>query len=536
MFIEDGCGSIQGDLGLDLHDYLRILRRNWVLVVASALIGLLAGAGASIAITPTFTARTQLFVAIQNSGSVQELQQGNSFSQARVQSYVKTVRSPVVLQPAIDALGLETTAEELASRVEATNDLNTVLIDIAVEDRSPVQASAVAQAIADSLVEAVDSLEKPKTGGASPVSLSVITPAKASAAPTAPNSRLNIVLGLVVGLVLGLAAAILRSTLDSKIRGEADLRLVTEAPLLGGLTLNSDAVKRPLLTQAMPQSPRAESYRRLRTNLQFANVSRQAKSVLVTSSLPGEGKSTTATNLAISLGQAGLNVCLIDADLRRPMINEYLGLDRNAGLTTALVGEADVNDLLQQWGEDNLFVLTSGRIPPNPSELLGSREMMELILRLETAFDIVVIDTPPMLPVTDAAVLSQHVGGVIVVVGAQSVRRNDLQRSMSALQLVEADILGVVLNRLPSKGTDAYSYSYVGYEAYPEQDHTPAKEGTWPRGRGSSSGVIPGNGSSGDESMTRYTAPGEYANSVGNESVPPAVFPRERLRRVSDQP
>jgi capsular exopolysaccharide synthesis family protein len=121
-------------------------------------------------------------------------------------------------------------------------------------------------------------------------------------------------------------------------------------------------------------------------------VADHAKVVLVTSSLPGEGKSTTATNLAISLAQAGQTICLVDADLRRPMINQYLGLDRNAGLTTALVGAADVNDLLQPWGEDSLYVLTSGQVPPNPSELLGSDEMKRLLQRLEQAFDTVVID------------------------------------------------------------------------------------------------------------------------------------------------
>lgn len=502
---------------MDLHDYIRIIRRNWVLVIALALTGMLVGGGASVLATPTYSARTQLFVAIQNSGTVQELQQGNSFSQARVQSYVKTVQSPVVLQPAIDALGLSTTAEELASRVKATNDLNTVLIDISVEDRSPVQAAALAQAIAKSLIEAVDSLEKPKTGGASPVSLSIITPAKASAAPSSPNSRLNILLGFAVGLTLGLGAAIFRSTLDSRIRGENDLRLVTDVPLLGGVTLSSDAAKRPLITQASPQSPRAESFRQLRTNLQFANVTGRAKSVIVTSSLPGEGKSTTATNLAISLAQAGQKVCLVDADLRRPMVNEYLGLDRNAGLTTALLGTTDVNDLLQHWGDDDLFVLTSGQIPPNPSELLGSSGMQQLILRLEEVFDVVVIDTPPVLPVTDAAVLSQHVGGVILVVGAQSTRRNDLERAINGLRLVEAEIMGVVLNRLPSRGADAYSYSYVAYGS------KSTEEGAKPEGMR--------NGA--PRQQRQSVARDDFDRLLEGEPRDSAHFSRERLRRGS---
>ena len=453
---------------MDLSDYLRILRRNWILIVAAALAGLLLAGVVSVLTKPTYTAQTQLFVAIQSSGSVQELQQGNTFSQARVQSYVKTVKAPAVLQPVIDTLGLSMTADQLAAEVTATTEPSTVLINIAVTNGSSVQAAAIAQEVANSLIKVVDSLESPKNGGTSPVSLSVIKPAVAPPAPSAPSTRFNLILGLVLGLGAGAAVAALRTTLDNRIRGEADLRRVTDVPLLGGISFDQDATRKPLLTQAAPQSPRAESFRQLRTNFQFANVSRKAKTVLVTSSLPGEGKSTTAANLAIAMAQAGQSVCLIDADLRRPMINEYLGLDRSAGLTTTLVGAADVDDLLQPWGEDNLYVLTSGQIPPNPSELLGSPEMQQLLQKLEFTFDSVILDAPPLLPVTDAAVLSQHVGGVVVVVGSQKLRLQDLQKSMGALEMVGANVLGVVLNRLPVKGPDAYSYSYYSHDAPPE--------------------------------------------------------------------
>lgn len=449
---------------MELRDYLRLFRRHWILIVTSTLVGLLLGGLSSVLTKPTYTAETQLFVSIQGSGSIQELQQGNSFSQARVQSYVKTVDSPIVLQPAIDTLGLSRTAEELGTQVKASTDANTVLINISVSDESPVQAAAIAQAVANSLIQAVDTLERPTAGGTSAVGLSIIKPAKAPLGPSAPNTRTNLLLGAFLGAAFGLGGSVLRTTLDSRIRGEADLRNVTSAPLLGGISFDQEATSMPLLTQAPPQSPRAESFRQLRTNLQFANVSRTAKSVLLTSSLPGEGKSTTATNLAIALAQAGQMVCLVDADLRRPMVNEYLSLDRHAGLTTALIGEADVNDLLQPWGDDNLFVLTSGQVPPNPSELLGSPEMKHLIAGLEEAFDSVIIDAPPLLPVTDAAVLSQHVGGVVVVVGSQKLRHQDLEKSLGALEMVGANMLGIVLNRLPSKGPDAYTYSYYSHE------------------------------------------------------------------------
>ncbi|MEC3850820.1 polysaccharide biosynthesis tyrosine autokinase [Paenarthrobacter ureafaciens] len=447
---------------MDLPDYLRILRRNWMIVCAGLLVGLLAGAVLSFAMPRSYTANTKLFVAIQNSGSVQELQQGNTFTQARVQSYVQTATTPIVLQPAIQALGLDTSPEELAEQMKVSSQLNTVLISIEVSDRSPVQAAAIAQAVGDSLIKAVETLEKPRTSGASPVSLSVVAPAVAPESPSTPNTKLNLILGLLAGLALGLGTALARGLLDTRIRGEADLQGITSAPLLGGIAFEQAAVKKPLITQIAHQSPRAESFRTLRTNLKFANVSFKEKSLVLTSSLPGEGKSTTAANLAIALAQAGQTVCLVDADLRRPMIAEYLGLDQTVGLTSALVGTVEVDDVIQRWGEDDLYVITSGQVPPNPSELLGSREMRELVDRLEATFDIVVVDAPPLLPVTDAAVLAEHVGGVVVVVGVGKIRQQALERSMEALNRVGATVLGMVLNRLPHKGPDAYSYTYDG--------------------------------------------------------------------------
>lgn len=452
---------------MELNDYLKMVKRNWVTIVATALLGVLLSGTASLIVRPSYLAETKLFVAIQGSGSITELQQGNTFSQARVRSYVETVGTPAVLQPAIDRLGLGITPAELKEKVSAGADLNTVIITISVNDPSAVQAAAIAQAVGDSLIEVVDTLERPSNDALSPVKLSVVTPAVAPVAPSSPNTRLYLALGLLVGAAVGLVMAVLRTTLDTRVRGENDLRRLSQAPVLGGIAYDPDATKKSLLTQVHPQSPRAESFRQIRTNLQFAHVGHESKAVLITSSLPGEGKTTTATNLAIALAQAGQSVVLVDADLRRPRVDDYLGLERNAGLTTALVGSADVNDLLQPWGDDDLFVLTSGQIPPNPSELLGSEAMKQLIVGLESAFDAVIIDAPPLLPVTDAAVLAQQVGGVVLVLGSSKVKLPELQKSLSALEMVEADLLGVVLNLLPVKGPDSYAYGYSSYYISP---------------------------------------------------------------------
>ncbi|WP_284755449.1 polysaccharide biosynthesis tyrosine autokinase [Arthrobacter sp. efr-133-R2A-120] len=457
---------------MDLRDYLRIVRRNWIVIVATTLAGIICGGAMSLLARPSYTAETQLFVAIQSSGSVQELQQGNTFSQARVASYVKTATTPVVLQPAIDRLGLQTTPLELARKVKASTDLNTVLIKISVEDESPVQAAATAEAIASSLIKAVDTLERPKAGGSSPVNLSIITPAAPPISPTAPNVKLNLLLGAGLGLALGFGLAALRSTLDRRIRTEEDVRVITDLPILGRIAFDPSSSSSPLFTDGDNQSPRAESFRQLRTNLQFANIDGRVRTLLVTSTVPGEGKSTTAVNMAIALAQTGKRVCLVDADLRRPMLGEYLGLDNNAGLTTALVGAGDVLDLLHHWGDDELHVLTSGQVPPNPSELLGSSRMKELLKELEAEFDVILIDAPPLLPVTDAAILSRITEGVVLLIGAGRTQRQDLRRALDSLELIGARKLGVILNRLPIRGSDAYAYTYYRSEQPDSAEYT----------------------------------------------------------------
>ncbi|MCC3266575.1 polysaccharide biosynthesis tyrosine autokinase [Arthrobacter gengyunqii] len=450
---------------LELKDYLRVLRRSWIILTVSTLLGMALAGIAALVTTPTYTAKTQLFVAIQNSGSVTELQQGNTFTQARILSYVETAKTPVVLQPVIDSLALDMSPQALSRKIQTSADTSTVLISISATDESPVQSAALAQAVAESLIVAVQELEGTGPNGTSPVQLSVITPASAPTSPADPNTSLFLLGGTGIGIAAGLVIALLRSTLDTQIRRAEDLARHTDAPFLGGIAYTPDAAKKPLLTQTGQQSPRAESFRQIRTNLQFAKVNSKSSTVLVTSSLPGEGKSTTATNMALAMAQAGQRVVLVDADLRRPMIAEYLGLEGSAGLTTALVGAADLEHLLQPWGDDQLYVLTSGRIPPNPSELLGSDAMTRLLDELGVLFDAVIVDAPPLLPVTDATVLAQKVGGVVLVVGSAKVKTQDLEKSLASLRHVDANILGVVLNLLPTKGPDAYSYSYYSHAA-----------------------------------------------------------------------
>ena len=473
---------------MDFRNFLHALWRHWKLIVAGTLTGILVAGAMSALARPVYTAQSQLFVAVDGTGTIAELQDGNTFGQSRVRSYLGMVRSPIVLQPVIDSLDLSETPEELAGRVQASAEPDTVLIDILVIDRSAEQAAAVAQSVVASLVRAVETLEKPKLGGSSPVSLSVTKQAGIPLTPSSPNTRINILLGLLIGLGLGLVVAYLKSRWENVVGGEVDLRRATKAPLLGRVYFERAAAQNPILTQSTPRSSRPEAFRELRTNLQLGEISGRSKIVLVTSSIRGEGKSTTAINLAIAIAEAGQSVCLVDADLRRPMVSDYLGLGRNEGLTDALLRAGNVNELLQRWGDKGLVVLASGPVPPNPSEVVGSEEMRHLLEHLESQFDAVIIDTPQLVPYTDAAVLSQHGAGVVLVVGEREVRLQDLERSLSALSLVGSNLLGVVLNRMsgsaPASDSSAHKRSDAPTVEEDVTDRGPSRSASEPQDKG----------------------------------------------------
>ncbi len=254
----------------------------------------------------------------------------------------------------------------------------------------------------------------------------------------------------MLGLLLGLGAALVRETLDKTVKTQDDVKAVTDTPIIGAIMRDPDAVKRPLIVEVDPRSPRAEAFRSLRTNLQFIDAANHPRTLVITSSLAGEGKSTMSANLALTMAQGGSRVCLVEADLRRPKVLDYLGLEGAVGLTDALIGRAEVFDVIQPYGGTNLWVLGAGPIPPNPSELLGSTADAQPLTHLASRFDYVVIDSPPTLPVTDAVVLSSLVDGVIVVVGLRASCSATSWRARSrAWSRWPVACSGLVLNRVP---------------------------------------------------------------------------------------
>ncbi|WP_144795947.1 polysaccharide biosynthesis tyrosine autokinase [Microbacterium paludicola] len=451
---------------MELSDYIRILRKNWLVILATTLIGLAAAAGYSLTRTPMYESQAVVFVQSQAGGTAAELQQGSNFAQSRITTYVSLVREPVVMNPVITQLGLDMSASELATKVDSSSPLNSTLIEITVQDREPAQAAEIANALGDSLAAAVERIDTPAGQDASPIKLTRVRDALASHAPVSPKVPINLVVGVLVGLAVGLGVAVLRTVLDNRVRSPRDIEALTNRPLIGAIPHDPKTKERPIILQADPHNPRSEAFRALRTNLQFLEMD-GGHTFVITSSIPAEGKSTTTINLAIALADSGKRVALLDTDLRKPKVAEYLGIEGGTGLTDVLIGRARVTDVLLPWGGRSLYVLPSGKIPPNPSELLGSERMQKLLEALAQEFDVVLCDAPPLLPVTDAAVLSRATSGAIMVVAVGRTTTSQLDGALEALETVGSKVAGLVMTMVPTRGADAYTYGYgYGYGGY----------------------------------------------------------------------
>ena len=305
-------------------------------------------------------------------------------------------------------------------------------------------------------------------------------PAELPDKPVKPRTRLNTLLAAVVGCMLALGVAFLIEYLDDTIKTSEDVGQALGLSTLGAIT-RFHSTKNPseVITAVHPRSHISEAYRALRTNIQFSTVDKPVRTLLVTSANPLEGKTTTVANLATVMAQAGLSVIVVDSDLRRPALHEFFGVSRNLGLTNALLDKNPNPDgYLQATEVENLRVLVCGPLPPNPSELLGSQRMRELIDQLAGGADILLFDSPPILAVTDASILANQVDGVLLVVDAGTTRREVAQRGKEQLDKVGANILGVALNKLSHRATGGYYYYYSSEEGSEPKKSRRSRRGT----------------------------------------------------------
>jgi capsular exopolysaccharide synthesis family protein len=451
---------------MDLRTYLAAIRKGWLLILVLTILGAGIGAAAFYRTPATYASTVDFYVSTPPTQGA-SAQSGGQFAEGRVNSYILLLSSEQLAQRVVDSTGVELSPRALASRVTATAELNTVVVTATVLDGSPQRSLQIAQGVADNFPKLVDELDNQGRANAIVV-INVVSGPTLQTGPVSPDWKRYIGVGLLAGLLIGLLIAILREVLDTSVRSNDVAERLVKAPVLGTIGYDADAKKAPLIVGAESKSVRAESYRQLRTNLQFISATRSADVILVTSSVPVEGKSITAVNLALAFAEFGERVLLIEADLRRPKVADYLELQREVGLSNVLAGQARLEDVIQPFGSTGLSFVGSGPTPPNPSELLGSAQMATVIESLKARYDKVVIDTPPVLPVTDAVVASVFADAVILVIRHAKSNRAQVGAAGRALVGVNAPLVGTVMNMRKQSRSERRTYgAEVYYGAQP---------------------------------------------------------------------
>ncbi|MGX9789851.1 polysaccharide biosynthesis tyrosine autokinase [Mycobacterium sp. MMS18-G62] len=448
---------------MNLQDFIKLLRSRWITVCVALILAVLGAVTLSLLTTPLYQASTRLFVSTTSGATATELYQGNLYSQQRVISYTQLLMGETLAQRTIDKLGLDTSAAALEKRVKATAKTDTVLIDVQVLDESPVRARDIANTLSDEFVVMVRELETPAGGGTPEARVVVEQRASVPVHPVIPNTVRNIALGLAVGVLAGIGLALLRDRLDNTVKDRETLEEITGAGLVGSIPLDKERRSAPAISFDKDNSGIAEAFRKLRTNLQFLAVDNPPRVIVVTSSMPNEGKTTTAINIALALAEADHNVVLVDGDMRRPMLDKRLDLVGSVGFSTVLSGQASLEEALQQTRFPRVTALTSGAVPPNPSELLGSLAAQKILSEMRSNFDYVIVDSSPLLAVTDAAILAANSDGVLLMARYGQTKREQLTQAVAHLVDVGAPPMGVVFTLTPTRGSASYSYNYGYY-------------------------------------------------------------------------
>jgi polysaccharide biosynthesis transport protein len=458
---------------------LHVMRRRWASIVVVTLLAVLGGLAYALTAPVTYKASASDFFSLRTGNSADDLVQGSTYTQNQVESFARLATTPQVLQPVVDRLGLPGGPAALAAQVDASVPVGTVIVEVTVTDSSPQRSAVLANAVISSLSGVVEDIAPRDDAGRTTVVATTVASAEVPTRPASPNLLLDLAIAAAAGLTAGLALAWIREALDTRVRDAGSVAGVTELPVIGSVPSWSGGSAGQVVMASMPHSPHAESFRQLRTNLQFilaaddsfAAAAKGAHVVSVTSSLPGEGKSTMASNLAVAIAETGARVLLVDADLRRPSVAGVLGLEGAVGLSTVLAQQAALDHVVQEWGAAGLHVLPSGPVPPNPAELLGSPAMRRLVEDLRRRYDYVIIDTAPLLPVADATVLSRLVDDTLVVAHARRIRRAQLSQALGNLEQVSAGVMGIVLNRVRGTGKP---YAYRGEAAQSRPSDTGA--------------------------------------------------------------
>lgn len=453
-------------------DLLRLTRANIVLIFVCGSLGLIAMFLYTVRQPVLYTASATGYVVVGAATNSGEAMSNATLASSRAAVYTSLVTTTEVARRVVADLGLEVPPEAIATRfsaVVAAPD-NTRLI-ISANGSTPDEARDLANSVVKALAAQVTDYENAGRAEGQPISTLIqLRPAEQALLPSAPSSPVygrNLLMGTAVGVGIGFGIGLLRRSVDRRLRDVADVEEASGTSVMG-IIPRVEALGDENRGTRSDLGRAAEAFRQLRTNLRFVDVDRPPRSIVITSPNAGEGKSTVSANLARVIAASGQRVLLVDADLRRPTLADTYRLDSKVGLTQVLAGEVGVGEVIQESPFPNLQLIAAGRIPPNPSELLGSQRMHALVDELTREY-LVLFDAPPLLPVTDSGLLSATCDGALLVCAINSTYREQVQLSRRVLDHVSARLLGAVVNRAPVRGMGSVVYGY-GYGDY-KQDY-----------------------------------------------------------------
>ncbi|HEX2947235.1 MAG TPA: polysaccharide biosynthesis tyrosine autokinase [Clostridia bacterium] len=470
----------------DLREILRIISIRWwvillFLIVSTAVTGFITFE----VLEPVYVAETSLFVGKEDDNIASlDLSQLN-LNKSLVTDYRQIILSRLVSREVIEEIGLDMPIGTFQQKVTVTPMQDSRLFKISFESTDPKLAMDVANALARVIIEKAQDIIEVKN-------IKVIDVAEMPAAPIKPNKVQNLTIAAILGILIGSGAVFLIEYTDYTVKDSKDvekyLELITigEIPMFAGEKRKgkrNKSVKKKkgrtgkenssgnilspnLITVIDPKAPASEAYRSLRTNIGYSGVDRQVKLIMVTSPGPAEGKSTTAANIAISMAQAGKKVLLMDGDLRKPRVHKYFSLANDVGLTDIIVNDFPLKFVIKTVnGIQNLEVILSGTLPPNPTEILESKKMADFITRVREEYEMIILDTPPVGQLTDGAIMASISDGVILVVASGESNIDMARRARAALERVNAKIIGTVLTKITGSSGGSY-YHYYNYDKY----------------------------------------------------------------------
>lgn len=460
------------------------LRRKWWVIFLTIVIAAGLAGGWGTLREQQYRASARLSVsmaseaAINSSGSLQS----NVAAETRIASYVELVRSDLILGPVSEQTGLP--IAQLRGMVHASAIKNTVLFDVSATANSPSKTSEVASALAQTYPRVIEELETPKWGPEGPPVVfdengkqipfrtgpqafaTVVSDTTQNPGVVPPTRMQMIAIGLFVGVILGLLLGILADILDRRIRRPEELAtLAPEVPMLGTLPISRvrGGKNGMLLDFRSGHSAAAEALRGARTSLGFVGGEHDSHVYLITSALPGEGKSFVSSNISRAFAEAGNRVLIIGADLRAPRIGFAFDVPEDTGLSNVLAGQVEIEDVVFPGGEAEPDVLPSGPTPPNPSELLSGKRMQQVVRWARENYDIIIIDSPPVDAVTDAVALSPVADAVVLVSRLNVVTRTALGRTLENLSIAGVKPSGVIINGARTSGGPGYGKYGYGY-------------------------------------------------------------------------